>query len=323
MAYTQLTSEQRYYISIHYRNLPLGQIAQAIGCHISTVSREIRRHCVDGTYCYQKAQQYSEAKKKGKTARKMTDAVKQTIAGLIARKYSPEQVCAHLAKHEGIRLHHSTVYRYLAEDRKNGGSLYTHLRIVSKPYRRKYGSGAWTKGKVPDRTGIEERPAIVDRKERIGDFEMDTIVGKDQKSGLLVAVERKTKFVVICKIANFKAQDVARVAIRALKPFKSVIQTITLDNGKEFYRHKTFAKALGAQTYFCRPYHSWEKGLVENTNGLIRQYFPKGTDFRKMSGKQIKAVEDALNCRPRKTLGYEMPADLFLPALSSAFERCT
>lgn len=112
--------------------------------------------------------------------------------------------------------------------------------------------------KVPDRVGIEERPAIVDKKERIGDFEMDTIVGKDQKSRLLVAVEGKPT-VVILKIANFKAQDVARVAIRALKPFKSMVHTITLDNGKEFYRHKTFAKALKAQTY-CRPYHSWERG---------------------------------------------------------------
>ncbi len=317
MAYTQLTPEQRYYISKHYRNRTLSQIAQTIGCHTSTVSREIRRHSVNGVYCYKQAQQHSDAKKKSKTARKMTDAVKQTIAELITRKYSPEQVCTHLCKHEGVKLHHSTVYRYLVKDRKNGGSLYTHLRIVSKPYRRKYGSGAWTKGKVPDRTGIEERPAIVDEKARIGDFEMDTIVSKDQKSGLLVAVERKTKFVVIRKIANFKAKDVARAVVRALKPFKSMVHTITLDNGKEFYRHTTFAKALAAQTYFCRPYHSWEKGLVENTNGLIRQYFPKGTDFRKVDSKQIKAVEDALNRRPRKTLGYEMPADLFLPALAA------
>ncbi len=115
----------------------------------------------------------------------MADAAKQTIARLITRKYSPEQVCAYLAKHEGIRLHHGTIYRYLVKDRKNGGSLYPHLRIVSKPYRKKYGSGAWAKGKVPDRTGIEGRPAVVGSKECIGDFEMDTVVGKDQKAGCL------------------------------------------------------------------------------------------------------------------------------------------
>ncbi|MRN37578.1 IS30 family transposase [Neisseria brasiliensis] len=317
MAYTQLTSHQRCYISRHYRNLPLNQIAQNIGCHPATVSREIRRHSVNGTYCYRKAQQQSEVKKKNKKPTKLTTAVKQTVNKLITQKYSPEQVCGYLLKHQHIKLHHSTLYRYLAKDRQNGGDLYTHLRIVSKPYRRQYGSGAWTKGSVPDRTDIEHRPAIVDQKERVGDFEMDTIVGKDQKSGLVVAVERKTKFVVIRKISNFKAEDVARVVIRALKPFKDIIQTITLDNGKEFYRHKTFAKALGAETYFCRPYHSWEKGLVENTNGLIRQYFPKGTDFRKLGVKKIKAVEEALNRRPRKTLDYETPGDLFSAALAN------
>ena len=132
----------------------------------------------------------------------MTDAVKQTIADLITRKHRPEQVCAHLRKHEAIQLHRSTVCRYPAKDRKNGGSLCTHLRTVSKPYRRKYGSGAWTKGKVPDRTGIGEPPAIVGKKARIGGFEMDTIAGRNQKSGLPFAVERKTTLAVT---ANFKA----------------------------------------------------------------------------------------------------------------------
>ena len=163
---------------------------------------------------------------------------------------------------------------------------------------------------MPDRVGIENRPAIVDRKTRIGDWEADTIVGKNQKSALLTLVERVTRYTIICKLKNLKAEDTARAAIRVLKAYKARVHTITMDNGKEFYQHTKIAKALKAKTYFCRPYHSWEKGLNENTNGLIRQYFPKQTDFRNISDREIRRVQDELNHRPRKTLGYETPSVL-------------
>ena len=165
---------------------------------------------------------------------------------------------------------------------------------------------------MPDRVGIENRPAIVDQKTRIGDWEADTIVGKNQKSALLTLVERTTRYTIICKLKNLKAEDTARAAIRVLKAYKARVHTITMDNGKEFYQHTKIAKALKAKTYFCRPYHSWEKGLNENTNGLIRQYFPKQTDFRNISDREIRRVQDELNHRPRKTLGYETPSVLFL-----------
>ena len=142
-----------------------------------------------------------------------------------------------------------------------------------------------------NRVGIENRPAIVDQKKRIGDWEADTI---------------------ICKLENLKAEDTAWAAIRALKVHKDRVYTVTMDNGKEFYKHTKIAKSLAAETYFCRPYHSWEKGLNENTNGLIRQYFPKQTDFRNISDREIRRVQDELNHRPRKTLGYETPSVLFL-----------
>ena len=189
--------------------------------------------------------------------------------------------------------------------------MWQHLRICSKPYRKRYGS-TWTRGKVPDRVGIENRPAIVDQKTRIGDWEADTIVGKNQKSALLTLVERVTRYTIICKLKNLKAEDTARAAVRALKAHKGRVHTITMDNGKEFYQHTKIAKALKAETYFCRPYHSWEKGLNENTNGLIRQYFPKQTDFRNICDREIRRVQDELNHRPRKTLGYETPSVLFL-----------
>ncbi len=165
---------------------------------------------------------------------------------------------------------------------------------------------------MPNRVGIENRPAIVDQKSRIGDWEADTIVGKGQKSALLTLVERVTRYTIICKLDNLKAEDTAPAVIRVLRAHKARVHTITMDNGKEFYQHTKIAKALKAETYFCRPYHSWEKGLNENTNGLIRQYFPKQTDFRNISDREIRRVQDELNHRPRKTLGYETPSVLFL-----------
>ena len=202
-------------------------------------------------------------------------------------------------------------YTQLTQDKSNGGTLWQHLRICSKPYRKRYGS-TWTRGKVPNRVGIENRPAVVDQKARIGDWEADTIVGKGQKSALLTLVERVTRYTIICKLKNLKAEDTVRAAVRALKAHKARVLTITMDNGKEFYQHTKIAKALAAKTYFCRPYHSWEKGLNENTNGLIRQYFPKQTDFRNIGDREIRRVQDELNHRPRKTLGYETPSVLFL-----------
>ena len=311
MSYSQLTSEQRYYISQLIGKQSISQIAKDIGCHKSTVSREIRRNSINQNYHFKQAQQLYQSRRCRQQPTKLTPERIRYIDELIKQKLSPEQVCAYLAKHHRIRLHHSTLYRYIHRDTQNGGSLFMHLRICSKPYRKKYAGKNWSKGKVPNRVGIEERPAIVDSKERIGDWEVDTIVGKDQKSALVVATERKTKLTRIRKIENFKAENTAQMVIAMLRKYKKWVHTITMDNGKEFYHHTLIAKALNAATYFCRPYHSWEKGLVENTNGFIRQYFPKGTDFRVITDDEIRAVETALNRRPRKSLGYATPEMLF------------
>ena len=273
MGYTQLTQDERYHIQYLSRHCTVAEIAKQLNRHKSTISREIKRHCIQGQqYSAEKAQKQSRlTKQHRRKPYKLDSQLIQHIDTLIRRKLSPEQVCAYLHKHHGITLHHSTVYRYLRQD---------------KSY-----SSTWTRGKVPNRVGIENRPAIVDRKTRIGDWEADTI---------------------ICKLKNLKAEDTARAAIMVLKAHKARVHTITMDNGKEFYQHTKIAQALKAGTYFCRPYHSWEKGLNENTNGLIRQYFPKQTDFRNISDREIRRVQDELNHRPRKTLGYETPSVLFL-----------
>ncbi|OSI11343.1 IS30 family transposase [Neisseria canis] len=323
MSYTQLTQDERYRIRYLSRHHTVTEIAKRLNRHKSTISREIKRHCPQGQqYSAEKAQQQSRlTKQRKRKPYKLHSQLIQHIATLIRRKLSPEQVCAYLYKHHRITLHHSTVYRYLRQDKSNGGTLWQHLRIACKSYRKRYGS-TWSRGKVPDRTGIENRPAIVDQKSRIGDWEADTVVGKDQKSALLTLVERVTRYTIICKLKNFKAKDTARAVIRVLKAHKNRVHTITMDNGKEFYRHIRIAQALEAETYFCRPYRSWEKGLNENTNGLIRQYFPKQTDFRNISHREIRRVQDELNHRPRKTLGYETPSVLFLNLFQPLLPEC-
>nr|CBA09949.1 transposase, IS30 family [Neisseria meningitidis alpha275] len=294
MSYTQLTQGERYHIQYLSRHCTVTEIAKQLNRHKSTISREIRRHRTQGQqYSAEKAQRQSRTiKQRKRQPYKLDSQLIQHIDTLIRRKLSPEQVCAYLRKHHRITLHHSTIYRYLRQDKSNGST--------------------WTRGKVPNRVGIENRPAIVDQKSRIGDWEADTIVGKGQKSALLTLVERVTRYTIICKLDSLKAEDTARAAVRALKAHKDRVHTITMDNGKEFYQHTKITKALKAETYFCRPYHSWEKGLNENTNGLIRQYFPKQTDFRNISDREIRRVQDELNHRPRKTLGYETPSVLFL-----------
>ncbi|VEF03245.1 IS30 family transposase [Neisseria canis] len=323
MSYTQLTQDERYHIQYLSRHHSISEIAKRLNRYKSTISREIKRHCPQGQqYSAEKAQQQSRlTKQRKRKPYKLHSQLIQHIATLIRRKLSPEQVCAYLHKHHQITLHHSTIYRYLRQDKSNGGTLRQHLRIAGKSYRKRYGS-TWSRGKVPDRVGIENRPAIVDQKSRIGDWEADTVVGKDQKSALLTLVERVTRYTIICKLKNFKAQDTANAVIRALRAHKDRVHTITMDNGKEFYRHTRIAKVLAAETYFCRPYRSWEKALNENTNGLIRQYFPKQTDFRNISHREIRRVQDELNHRPRKTLGYETPSVLFLNRFQPLLPEC-
>ncbi|ELK75094.1 helix-turn-helix domain protein, partial [Neisseria meningitidis 2002038] len=201
MSYTQLTQGERYHIQYLSRHCTVTEIAKQLNRHKSTISREIRRHRTQGQqYSAEKAQRQSQTiKQRKRQPYKLDSQLIQHIDTLIRRKLSPEQVCAYLCKHHQFTLHHSTIYRYLRQDKSNGSTLWQHLRICSKPYRKRYGS-TWTRGKVPNRVGIENRPAIVDQKSRIGDWEADTIVGKGQKSALLTLVERVTRYTIICKL---------------------------------------------------------------------------------------------------------------------------
>jgi len=212
----------------------------------------------------------------------------------------------------GIRVSHERIYQHLWTDKEYGGTLYQHLRIAGgKKRRKRYGKQDW-RGRIPGRVGIEERPVIVEKKRRFGDWEADLVSGARHRGYLVTLVERKSKFTLIGHVARKTAEAVSSEIIRLLASVEKAVQTITYDNGREFSGHRDINTALGCTSYFARPYHSWERGLNENTNGLIRQYFPKQADLRAVSRKALRFVQNRLNHRPRKTLDYATPEAVFL-----------
>ncbi len=209
-----------------------------------------------------------------------------------------------------MSLHHETIYQLIYADKLSGGTLYQHLRVLKKSYRKRYGSYN-SRGKIKNRVSIDARPGIVDRLSRIGDWEGDTIIGLGRQSALLTMVERKTLYTVIVKLDGKRAEPLATALINRMKKEKGRIKTITFDNGHEFSDHERMAKKLGVKVYFAHPYSSWERGRNENTNGLIRQYFPKRTDLNKVTQEEIDFVMNRLNNRPRKTRDNKTPNELF------------
>jgi len=315
--YTQLTQGQRYQI---YAFLKAGflqtQIASEIGVHKSTISREIRRN--RGKKGYRPKQANLLAGNRRQNAKKHIKMMPEVIAlieELISEDFSPDQVSGFLARNHNINISHERIYQHILNDRINGGSLFKHLRQSHKKRKKRYGSYS-RRGQIKDRISIDERPSIVDSKKRIGDWEIDTIIGKNHKGALLSIVERKSKFTLIAKLQEKSAEMAANAAIDLLKPFANKVLTITADNGKEFADHKHINKSLKADVYFAHPYHSWERWLCENTNGLIRQYFPKGSDFNPIKQKHVQMVMDRLNNRPRKLLGYKTPNEVFFNTIT-------
>lgn len=313
MSYTQLTENERYQIAaLKKADLTQKEIADLLGRHPSTISRELKRNTGLRGYRPIQAQRLSDCRRaNAHKAIKLTCDVRDWIRDLISQQLSPEQVVDYLKRHKRVSLHHETVYQLIYEDKAEGGDLYKHLRIVSKPYRKRYGSYD-RRGKIKNRVDIDERPSIVGRRERIGDWEGDTIMGKRRKSALLTMVERKTLWTVIVRLTGKRADLLADAAIEAMRDIRSKVKTITFDNGLEFADHERIAQGLDADIYFAHPYASWERGINENTNGLIRQYFPKGTDFNEVTDEEVAAVMDRLNNRPRKTRDGKSPNELFM-----------
>lgn len=313
MSYHQLTEAERYQIYVLLKaEYTQKEIAALLGRSPSTISRELRRNKGLKGYRPVQAQSLSDSRRaSAHKAIKVTDEVRLWIEQLLRQELSPQQVVDYLERHKKVSLHHETIYQIVYADKAEGGDLYKHLRVASKPYRKRYGHYD-RRGKIKNRVDIDDRPLVVENRCRIGDWEGDTVMGKGRKSALLTMVERKTLYTVIVRLTGKRADLLAEAAVIGMEDLKSKVKTITFDNGLEFAEHEEIAKGLGADIYFAHPYASWERGTNENTNGLIRQYFPKGTDFNEVTDEEVKAVMDRLNNRPRKTRGCRSPNELFM-----------
>lgn len=312
MGYKHLTLEQRYEIKAYLKcNKPQKFIAEQLGVSASCISRELRRNKLKrGGYNADKAQEQANIRKERFAVnKKFIPRIKDFVEEKIRQEqWSPQQIVGYCKKHNITMVSVERIYQYIRDDKKKGGNLYQYLRHQLK-HRKRPVSGKHEV--IKNKKSIDLRPEIVLSNEEFGHFEVDLIIGAEQKGAILTIVERKTKFLFMKKLKGKNAKELAKSMIDILIPYKKYIKTITSDNGTEFTHHQLISKKLGCDFYFAHPYCSWERGLNENTNGLIRQYIPKGTYFEKVSKETIKEIQHKINRRPRLTLNFEEPKSLF------------
>jgi transposase, IS30 family len=315
--YQQLTYEQRCQIyALKASGNSNRKIARQIGVNSRTIDREVARNSGQRGYRFKQAEAKAQERRHRKTGRnvKMTPELIALIEEKLTQcQWSPEQIAGWLEREHGRKIiSHERIYQHIWADKKAGGTLYTHLRRRAKKYMKRV-NGKTTRGQIIGRVDIENRPSVVETRERIGDWEADTIVGKAHQGAIVSLVERKTRYTKLIKVERSTADAVQLAITTALLAF--VVHSITFDNGKEFALHLVIAAALNTQTFFAKPYHSWERGTNENTNGLVRQYVPKKTDFATVSHEQVAKIEHLLNTRPRKCLGYNTPERAYYQSL--------
>ena len=307
---SQITLEQRYEISaLHKLGKTRHYIARIIGVHKTSVGRELNRNADgrSGEYKAKLAERKCRARHQNKPKKVQLDSdMIETIESLIGQDYSPEQVVGH-CNNNGIKcVSIETIYLHIWKDKRHGGTLHQHLRRKGRRYKKR-GANNTGRGQIPDRVSIDKRPSIVDKKLRFGDLEADTIVGKDHKGAIVTLNDRASGMLKMKKTKTREATEV-RVAINEmLEDWIPFINTITADNGKEFSEHKKISEQCQIDFYFANPYSPWERGANENLNGLIRQYFPKKTDFSTITDHEIETIERKLNNRPRKRFNFETP----------------
>ena len=308
--YTQLTREQRYQIyALKKAGHSQTRIAALLDVDKSTSSRELKRNCGQRGYRPRQAHLLAQQRHREKPRALILPETWQRIETQLQLDWSPEQISDWLQRTGCATVSHERIYQYVLTDKKAGGTLYKHLRC-KKQRKKRYGARE-RRGQLSDRVSIEARPAIVAQRSRLGDWELDTIIGKGHKQAIVSLTERKARLTLIAKVERKTADQVATTIVRLLKPHAKKVHTLTADNGKEFAQHRTIAASLEAEFYFAHPYASWERGTNENMNGLIRQYFPKHRDFRTVTDEEIQRAMDRLNNRPRKCLGYRTPNEVF------------
>ena len=315
--YRQLTSGERYALSaLRKQGCNQAAIARALGRHRSTISREVRRNSKDRrgrAYRPDLADDYARWRR-GRSRRnrrfEATDwALVQTS---LKQQWSPEQISGWLRLKGRLSISHETIYRYIWEDRRSGGELYRHLRCSPKQRRKRYGSYD-SRGRLAGKRPISERPAGAQNRSRVGHLEADTVIGNlSDKHCVLTLVDRKTGYVMIGKLKARTVDDTNRRAVGLINNAARPTRTITVDNGTEFHGYKAIEAATGSRFYFATPYHSWERGTSENTNGLIRQYLPKRTSMAHITQHACNRIAHKLNTRPRKRLGYRTPEECYV-----------
>lgn len=307
--YSQLTEgERNQFYALRQARMPMKEIANQLGRSRTTLYNELNRNRGGRGYRPRQAQQFAEKRQVEKVQPlKMHPNVIAYIESKLQLQWAPQQIASTMKADPdgpGLAVSHETIYRYVWDDKRTGGAWYAQLRHGQKKRRKRRGSKD-LRGKIQNRVDIEQRPAVVETRKRLGDWEADLVCGAGASGYLVTLVERLSRRVLIGYTKTKTANEVTGEILRLLKD--QVVKTITFDNGKEFADHERIAAELDCQCYFAKPYHSWERGLNENTNGLIRQYFPKKMSFAKISAHQIALVEHRLNTRPRKCLGFKPP----------------
>jgi IS30 family transposase len=312
--YRQITCEERYRISALRRegSWP-AEIARRLGRHRSSISRELQRNGSpwDGCYRPSKAQEQANGRRsRSRRNRHVNASDWRLVESRLREDWSPEQVSGSLRKSGALSISHETIYRYVWDDRARGGDLYRHLRCARKQRRKRYGRYD-SRGRLAGKRHVSERPACAQRRQAIGHWEIDTVMGKGTDHCIVTLVERATGYLLIGKLAARSMEEAARRTVELVRRHPTKFQTITADNGTEFHSYQEVEVATGVRFYFATPHHAWERGTNENTNGLIRQYLPKRTSMAHLTQRDCNAIANKLNTRPRKRYHYQTPGERF------------
>jgi len=310
MTYKHLSQEERYqiYILMSAGNSQQ-QIAELLGRHKSTISREIARNTGGRGYRPRQACLLAQERSLGsRNASQITAKQWSETVDYLHGKWSPEQIA------NQVGISHETIYRHVYADKATGGSLWKELRCQKKR-RKRYASGQDRRGQIIGRRPISERPAYIEERSQVGHWEGDTVIGANHKQAIVTLVERKSGYAVLSKVTNKTSDLVGNAIINELQSFTPLVKTMTFDNGKEFAEHQRMDKELQSTTYFADPFASWQRGSNENFNGLLRQYIPKKRPLSTVTQEEIKMIQQQLNNRPRKRLGFKTPNEVFTQSL--------
>lgn len=307
--YHQLTQEQRYQIyALKQTGHSNVEVADVIGVHKATVGRELQRNSGRGGYCPQQAQQRALGRR-SRGVRRISERMWQQVERLLRQEWSPEQIVGRLQREHRFRISHEWIYQHILQDKHSGGALYRHLRC-QKIYHKRYGRPE-RRGTFPPGRSIDERPAGVEQRRRLGDWEADTLMGRGRHGAILTLIERKSRFSLLAHLPERTPSATEQQVCRLLRPVLGKVYTLTSDRGREFLRHESIARRLSVSYYLAHPYAAWERGTNENTNGLLRQYFPKPRNLQTVTASEVHLAQQRLNLRPRKCLDFRTPFEVF------------